>query len=194
MRLIIILLLHCAALGVYAESSTHQFLWEQAHAQAMAATKPEEFAKAAATYQRLLAEGVVSAPLLMNLGSAQVLAGEATKAIATFSRAERYVGTTPEIRQGLLAAFSKQSGQQQKELPWIRTALFWHYSLPCPVRAWIALSGWLIFWTGLFLRLVLRHKHVHALSSLSETGMFAGGITSIVFLSSVLMTVIQEVG
>lgn len=178
---------------VHAEYSTRQFLWEQANAQATASTKPEEYAKAAATYERLISDGVVTAPLLLNLGSVQVMAGEGAKAIVSFSRAERYVGTTPEVKQGLLAAFSKQTKQQKKELPWLRTALFWHYSLPCQIRAWIALAGWLLFWGGLFLRLLMRHRNVHALSSLSETGMFVGGITLLVFAASVIVTVLQEV-
>lgn len=182
-----------ASAPLQADESTRQFLWEQANAQAASATKPEEFAKAAATYQRLVAEGVVTAPLLMNLGAAQAMAGEATKAIATFSRAERYVGTTPEIRQGLLAAFSKQSGEQRKELPWVRTALFWHYSLPCQMRTWVALVGWSLFWFGLFLRLMMRRRNVHALASLSETGMFVGGVTALVFAASVIVTLLQEV-
>lgn len=178
---------------VQAESSTRQFLWEQANAQASSASKPEEFAKAASTYERLCAEGVNTAPLLMNLGASYVMAGESSKAMATFLRAERYVGSTPEIKQGLLAALSKQSGQQRKELPWMRTALFWHYSLPCQMRVWIGLVAWTLFWGGLFLRLLMRHHNIHTLASLSETGMFVGGVTTVIFVASVMVTVLQEV-
>jgi hypothetical protein len=178
---------------LHAEYATRQFLWEQANAQASSASKPEEFGKAALTYERLVAEGVVTAPLLMNLGASYVMAGESSKAMNTFLRAERYVGSTPEIKQGLLAALSKQSGQQRKELPWVRTALFWHYSLPCQVRVWIALVAWTLFWGGLFLRLLMRHHNIHALASLSETGMFVGGVTTVIFAASVIVTVLQEV-
>lgn len=182
----------CSALPLFAEYSTRQFLWEQANAQAASATRPEDYAKAAATYNRLLADGVVTAPVLMNLGSALVMAGETTKAMSVFSRAERYVGTTPEIRQGLLASLSKQSGQKQKELPWLRTAFFWHFSLPCQMRTRIALVGWMFFWGGLLVRLILRHRKIHALESLSETGMFVGGVTTLIFAASVITTVLQE--
>jgi hypothetical protein len=175
-----------------AEYSTRQFLWEQANTQAASASKPEDYVKAVATYNRLVAEGVVTAPLLMNLGSAQVLAGDTAKAVATFSRAERYVGTTPEIRQGLLAALSKQKGQQQKELPWIRSALFWHFSLPCQMRTQIALVGWLFFWGGLLIRRAIQHRKIHALESLSETGMVVGGVTTLIFAASVISTILQE--
>jgi hypothetical protein len=182
----------CCALNLCAEYATRQFLWEQANTQAASATKAEDYAKAAATYNRLLADGVVTAPLLLNLASVQVMAGEGAHAIALFTRAERYVGTTPDVRQGLLAAFSNQTGQQKTELPWIRTALFWHYSLPCQMRTRIALVGWLFFWGGLLVRLIMRHRKIHALASLSETGMFVGGITTLIFAASVITTVLQE--
>jgi hypothetical protein len=120
------------------------------------------------------------------------MAGERAKAIASFSRAERYVGTMPEIRQGLLAAFTNQSGERHKELPWVRTALFWHYSLPCHMRTRIALSGWLFFWGGLLVRRMMNHRKIHALESLSETGMFVGGVTTLIFTASVISTVLQE--
>lgn len=191
-QMLFITVMFCSLL-LRADDSTRQFIWEQANAQAASATKPEEYAKAAATYQRLLAEGVVTAPLLMNLGAVQVMAGEAAAAIGTFSKAERYVGTTPEIRQGLLAAFSKQSGEQLKELPWVRIALFWHYSLPCQMRTWVALVGWSLFWFGLFLHLLMRRYQLHALGSFSETGMFVGGVTALVFGASVCVTLLQEV-
>ena len=182
----------CCALNLCAEYSTRQFLWEQANTQAASATKAEDYAKAAATYNRLLADGVVTAPLLMNLASVQVMTGEGAQAVALFTRAERYVGTTPEVRQGLLAAFSNQTGQQKNELPWIRTALFWHYSIPCQMRTRIALVGWLFFWGGLLVRLIMRHRKIHALASMYETGMFVGGITALIFAASVITTVLQE--
>jgi hypothetical protein len=182
----------CSPHTLRAEYSTRQFLWEQANTQAASASKPEDYVKAAATYNRLVADGVVTAPLLLNLGSVQVLAGDTAKAIATFKRVERYVGTTPEIRQGLLAALSKQTGQQQKELPWIRSAFFWHFSLPCQMRTRIALVGWLIFWGGLLVRRVTNNRKIHALESLSETGMFVGGATILIFAASVISTVLQE--
>jgi hypothetical protein len=182
-----------AVTPLYAEYSTRQFLWEQANAQVASANKPEDFKKAAKTYERLLAEGVITAPLLLNLGSTYVMAGEPAKAMASFLRAERYVGSTPEIKQGLLSALAKQSGEQRKELPWVRTALFWHYSLPCQMRGWIALGAWTLFWMGLFLRLLMRHHNIHTLASLSETALFVGGVTMVTFGASVVVTLLQEV-
>ncbi|MCL1920626.1 MAG: hypothetical protein FWG50_06035 [Kiritimatiellaeota bacterium] len=173
---------------------TRQFLWEQANAQAASAATPEDYAKAAATYERLVADGVVDAGLFVNLGNVWVLAGESVKATAAFARAERYRGSSPETRQGMLAAMARQTGRAQADLPWSRTAFFWHYSLPCNARATVALYGWALFWAGVFMRLLRRERKRHgALHSLSETGMVIGGLMTLVFAVSVAVTVLQEV-
>jgi tetratricopeptide (TPR) repeat protein len=176
-----------------ADVATRQFLREQANTQAAIAVKPEDYAKAAATYERLVADGVVSADLFVNLGNVYVLAGDARKSIAAFERAERYSGSSPETRQGLLAAMSRQTGQAQTDLPWFRTAFFWHFSLPCSVRTTVALYGWSLFWMGMFVRLLRRDRKRHgAAQSLSETGMLIGGLMALVFATSTLITVWHE--
>ena len=187
--LIILLSLALPSVAVaQADMATRQFLWEQANAQAAVAASPEDYAKAAATYTRLVADGAVNADLFINLGAVQVLAGDTLNATAAFERAERYRGSSPEIRQGLLAA------RGQADLSWFRTAFFWHYSLPCNARALVALSGWALFWAGLFFRLLQRDRKRHgAVRSLSETGMLIGGLMTAVFLVSVLITFCQEV-
>lgn len=180
-------------LSAQADVAMQDFLWEQAHAQAACAVKPEDYAKAAATYQRLASDGVVSAALFMNLGSTWVMAGEGARAVAAFARAERYVGITPETRQGMLAALSKQTGRQQVDLPWSRTAFFWHFAFPCQVRAWAALTGWSLFWFGMFLWLLIRKRRVQGpWKSLAETGMWVGGLVTVVFGASVSVTFLQE--
>jgi tetratricopeptide (TPR) repeat protein len=174
-------------------ATTRQFLWEQANTQAASAAKPEDYAKAAATYERLVADGVVNAGLFANLGAAHALAGDAKKAKAAFERAERYRGATPETRQGLLAAMSLQAGSPQTDLPWFRTAFFWHFTLPCNARALVALIGWSLFWAGLFFRLLRKDRKRHGtVQSLSETGMLIGGLMTLVFTVSALITVWQE--
>ncbi|NLC80407.1 MAG: hypothetical protein GX748_04420, partial [Lentisphaerae bacterium] len=117
------------------DESARAFLWEQAGAQAAAATTPEGYLQAAATYNRLVADGVRNGPLFQNLGSVLVMAGDGANAAAAFARAERYLGATPETRQGLAAAIALQTGRAQADLPWSRTAFFWHYAFPCSVRA-----------------------------------------------------------
>ena len=188
--ILLALALPCAARA----DTTRQFLWEQANAQAAAAVKPEDYAKAAATYERLVADGVVNADLFINLGGAYVLAGDAVKATAAFERAERYRGSSPGTRQGLLAAMARQTGRTQADLPWFRTAFFWHFTLPCNARALVALSGWSLFWVGFFFKQLRRDRKRHgAVQSLSETAMLIGGLMALVFAVSTLITLCREI-
>jgi len=188
--LAVLLSLHLAA---SADDATRAFLWEQANAQAASAAKPDAYLKAANTYNRLVADGVCNGPLLINLGNALVLAGDGANAAAAFARAERYVGSTPETRQGLIAAAELQTGRKQADLPWARAAFFWHYALPCPLRALAALAGWNLFWFGVLFRILFKTRRAHSFfRSLSETGMLVGGLIAVVFAASTLMTLVDE--
>lgn len=176
-----------------AEDSARAFLWEQANAQAATASVPEDYLKAANTYSRLVAEGARNGPLFLNLGSALVMAGDGANAAAAFARAERHLGATPEARQGLAAAIALQSGREQSDLPWSRTAFFWHFGFPCPMRALTALGGWSLFWAGVICRILFRRRSEHTpLRSLAEACMLAGGLIALVFSASTLTTVTQE--
>lgn len=176
-----------------ADESVRRFIWEQANAQAMNAAKPEDYLAAAATYNRLTAEGLHNGLLFINLGNALVMGGDGANAAAAFARAERYVGATPETRHGLAAALTLQSGRRQSDLPWSRVAFFWHYAFSCPVRAMAALAGWAVFWLGALLLILLRRGSRHPLfRSLSETCLVTGGLLTLVFGASVLMTVAHE--
>jgi len=175
------------------DDATRAFLWEQANAQAASAAKPEAYLKAANTYNRLVADGVCNASLFINLGNTLVMAGDGANAAAAFARAERYVGATPETRQGLTAATELQTGRKQADLPWFRTAFFWHYTFPCSMRAFVALCGWALFWAGVFGHILFSHRRAHSfLRSLSETCMLVGGLIAVVFASSTLLTLANE--
>lgn len=181
------------SLPLLADDAARAFLWEQANTQAAAASKPEEHLKAANTYNRLVADGVRNGPLFLNLGGALVMAGDGANAAAAFARAERHLGATPETRQGLAAALALQSGRAHADLPWSRTAFFWHYAFPCPMRVLTALAGWTLFWIGVFCRILLKRRRGHALlRSLSETCMLTGGLIAAVFAASTLMTLANE--
>ncbi len=178
---------------LFADDAARAFLWEQANAQAASAAKPEEYLKAANTYNRLVADGVRNGPLFLNLGSTLVMAGDGANAAAAFARAERHLGATPETRQGLAAALALRSGRSHADLPWARIAFFWHYAFPCPMRALSALGGWNLFWLGVLFRLLLKRRQGHAfLRSLSETCMLTGGLFALVFAASTLMTLAHE--
>ena len=194
-RLTIVLFVLSILLGgtLRADPSTRAFIWEQANAQAATATKPEDFLKAANTYNRLIADGVRNGSLFLNLGNALVMAGDGANAAAAFARAERHLGATPEIRQGLLAAIALQTGRQQNDLPWSRTAFFWHFAFPCQMRTLTALCGWSLFWLGLICRILFKRKAEHSPArSLAETCMLTGGLIAFVFTASTFMTLVQE--
>ncbi|MDR2849745.1 MAG: hypothetical protein LBW77_04270 [Verrucomicrobiota bacterium] len=181
------------SLSFAADSSAHTFIWEQANTQAAAASTPEDYLKAADTYNRLVADGVRNGPLFLNLGNALVMAGDGANAAASFARAERHLGDTPETRQGLSAALALQEGRTRADLPWSRTAFFWHYAFPCRVRVLTALAGWSLFWLGVFCRILLKRRQGHAfVRSLSETCMVTGGLVAAVFAASSLMTLANE--
>ena len=181
------------ALSARADEASRAFLWEQANTQSACATKPEDYLKAANTYNRLVADGVHNGPLFLNLGSTLVMAGDGANAAAAFARAERHLGATPETRQGLAAALALQTGRAHADLPWSRTAFFWHYAFPCPMRALTALGGWSLFWFGVLCRVLLKRRTGHAfLRSISETCMLTGGLFALVFAASTFMTLAHE--
>ena len=179
--------------GVAAADTARTFVWEQANAQAAAATTPSNHLAAAATYNRLVADGVRNGPLFMNLGSVLVMAGDGANAAAAFARAERHLGMTPETRHGLAAALALREGRVHADTPWHRTAFFWHYAFPCSVRACTALGGWTLFWLGVLCRVLLRRRDGHAFArTLSETFMLTGGLLAAIFAASTLMTLADE--
>jgi hypothetical protein len=182
--------------GVFAlpgDDTARVFIWEQANAQIAVATTPEAYQKAAETYNRLVADNVCNGPLFLNLGNALVMAGDGINAAAAFSRAERHLGTTPETRQGLAAAFALQSGRASNDLPWDRIAFVWHYAFPCRIRAYAALCGWCLLWFGVLCLIRGRHRDRHTfLRSLAETCTLTGGLLATVFAASVLITLAQE--
>ena len=181
------------AFAAQADDAARAFLWEQANTQAAVAVKPENYLKAANTYNRLVADGVRNGPLFLNLGNTLVMAGDGANAAAAFARAERHQGATPESRQGIAAALALQTGHPRVDLPWSRAAFFWHYAFPCPIRAMTALGGWTLLWLGVFFRIRLKRRKGHTfLRSLSETCMLTGGLIAVVFAASTLMTLAHE--
>jgi hypothetical protein len=140
-----------------------------------------------------VAEGARNGPLFLNLGSTLVMAGDGANAAAAFERAERYQGASPESRQGLAAAQVLKTGRPRAELPWYRTAFFWHYALPCPMRALAALGGWSLFWFGLLCRILNRRRGSRTfLRAMSGTSLLTAGVFALVFAASVLLTLAHE--
>jgi hypothetical protein len=135
-----------------AADSTQSFLWDRANVRMASAQKPEDFLEAARAYNRLADGPAASGPVFFNLGTALLLAGDGPNAAAALIRAERRMGLTPAIRTNLRQALALRNGQPDADLPWTRTAFFWHFDLPCRTRAQLASAGWMVFWLALCAR------------------------------------------
>ena len=172
--------------------STRQFIWEQANTQATLAEKPEDFAKAAMIYQRLVTEGVTDPKLFKNLGAVQILAGDFEAASRALQRAERYEGASPETQQGLLAIVQHQTDKPQAELAWTRTFFFWHFKLPAQTRLLIGLYGWAFLWVGVLLMLCNRKWKIDIIRNLAEAIIVIGGGIALSLFSSFGLSLVQN--
>lgn len=173
--------------------AARRFLWDQANAQTAAASTPEEYRRAAETYGRLVADGVGNGPLFLNLGTALAMGEDGRGALAAFNRAERHTGATPETRRGIAAALALKEGRSRADLPWSRTAFFWHTLFPCQVRVTAALFGWLLLWLGLFFRILFRRRGRPVFcKSLSEACLTVGALLFLAFGASSAVTWFQE--
>ncbi|MDA3925346.1 MAG: hypothetical protein PF904_11680 [Kiritimatiellae bacterium] len=178
-----------------AASDVNRFIWDQANTQMSHATKSDDYLKAAESYNRLLRNGIVNAPLLINLGTALTMGGDTVNAQTAFERAELYSGTTPEIKNGLVAALARQTNKSDIELPWYRTAFFWHFDTRARLRIIIALIGWSLLWVGILLYLIRNRytqRDLQYILTLSETCMITGALILLIFSASSIFTLIQE--
>jgi hypothetical protein len=184
---------------VQADEATARFLWEQAHAGMASARTPEDFLAAARVYNRLVTDGARNGPLFFDLGTALLLAGDGPNAVAALRRAERYAGSTPEIRTNLRLAKAVLAGQTDADLSWQRVVFFWHFDLPARARLLVALTGWCLLWAGALLRLPTRPQaqdaHRSADNRIRAVGgscVFFGILLAFVFGASAAITALQE--
>jgi hypothetical protein len=132
-------------------SLERQFIWKEANARMASARTPADFLRAAETYRRLVDSGVRNGPLFYDLGTAFLQAGQYEKAEASLLRAERYMGSDPDIQRNLLLALAKGKKNIPTALPWYRFPLFWHYGIPGPIRMTIAVCAFFCCWIALIL-------------------------------------------
>ena len=161
------------------------FVWDEAVAELGTAHTPAEFLAAAATCQKLADLGVRNATLFYNQGTALLLAGKPEDAVAVLLRAERYGGSTPDVRRNLAIAQAKKDGLTVPEVSWLRLVLAWHYRLDCATRTTLASLAF----SGLWIAGALW------LAGARRTGKTVMILTAIVFAltaSSVLATLHQE--
>ena len=166
-------------------SAERQFIRDEAVTGMMSAKAPADFMVAASSFQKLVDLGVRNASLFFNQGTALLLADKPGDAITVLRRAERYGGSTPDIRRNLAIAQARVEGLKTPQDLWSRTVLFWHYGLPCADRtlllAW-AFSG---LWAAAAIGLLGARRT-------GKTAATLGLIILITFGSSVLVTLQEE--
>ena len=202
---LLLALLLIPAAWLRADEATARFTWDQANSRMAAARTPADYLEAARTYNQLARSGIRSGPLFFNLGTALLLAGDGENAVAALRRAERYQGSTPEIRVNLRQSLALQNGQPDADLPWDRVVFFWHYDEPLRVRVLIALCGWLLIWAALLIRRMLpaqaadpapaaqrRDALASRLHSLAGSCIFFGLLLLILFAGSAAVSLFQE--
>ena len=167
--------------------SEQQFLWNEANSIMASASTSEDYLVAAHAYQNLLDSGVRNGPLLYNIGTAFLKACMYDSAIDALSRAERYLGSCPDIRRNMKIAMARKAKAKKEafESPWYRILLFWHFRFSGPIRAVIAVTAFSVFWLGLTLRLLGMQKWVKAL-------LISSFLIFIIFGSSVATSWHQE--
>ncbi len=147
----------CIALAVHGSclgdaGSQRAFMWNEANAIAASASEPEDYLAAARAYQALLDRGVRNGPVLYNMGTALLNAGDNANAAAVLLRSEQYMGRNPELARNLAIAFARAEKEKGTGNPWYRTALFWHFRLSAPLRTAIAAVAFFLFWIFLAAR------------------------------------------
>ena len=128
------------------------FVWNEAHTRMVSARTEEDFLRAAEKYAELVRMGARSGPLFYNMGTALLLAGQHEEAYDALLRAERYLGTTFEVRRNMLLAIAGIEDTDGPALPWYRVPLFWHFRLPMSLRWMLAAVFFNLVWIALGLR------------------------------------------
>lgn len=132
--------------------SERTFIWNEANAIMSSAVTPNDYLRAARTYQKLTDAGIRNGPLFYNLGTALLQAGRYDNALDALSRAERYLGRQPDILHNMKIAMARKQKASGVEWPWYRILLCGHFYLSGSVRMVIAVSAFAIFWLALTLR------------------------------------------
>jgi len=133
---------------------SRRFTWDEARSRVETAQSSVDFSRAADSYRRLLQAGAVNGTTLYNLGTSLLLAGQYDQAARCLERAERHLGTTPDILRNLRLAAARGGPVANVALPWYRAPLFWHFGMPAPRRIVIATLAFAAFWLVLAVRIV----------------------------------------
>ncbi|MEI6563699.1 MAG: BatD family protein [bacterium] len=183
--LVVLLCGVCAFEASAATSAERTFIWTEALTGFSTAQTEKEFLSTAATCQKLVDLGVKNADLFYNQGTALLLAGKPTDAVAVLLRAERYGGSSVDITRNLAIAEARKQGLKTPVASWLRLVLFWHYGLSCATRTLITAMAFSLLWLA----------GAMGWLGLQRTGKvmrIAAATAFILFGSSVLATLQQE--
>ena len=127
------------------------FQWRHANQSMAAASGVDDFQAAANRYRSMIDGGVRNGYLFYNHGVALLLSEQYDAARRSILRAERRLGTTPEVQRVLQLALAGHQ-ESMPALPWYRVPLFWHYGLPCALRAIALACAFSLLWVVLVIR------------------------------------------
>jgi hypothetical protein len=130
-------------------SAEREFLWDEANSRMVSAQTRDDFLAASLIYRELADKGVKNGALFYNLGVALMQAGEHGQALEAFHRAERYTGSSEDIRRNLLICLAGEKQDEDVSLPWHRFLLFWHYGFSGSVRVAVAAGAFSMCWLAL---------------------------------------------
>ncbi len=158
------------------DASERAFIWNEGQAHMAAARTPEDYLRAAQTYQKLVDAGVRNGPLFYNLGTAFLHAGQIAPAIDALQRAEQFLGFQNDIRQNLKIAMARKANNETAEWPWYRLVMFWHFYLSAATRLMVTAIAFFVFWVILILRLLgIRRGDVNTIMILAALAMVLFG-------------------
>ena len=180
-------LLGMAAAGpaLAASNMENEFLWNEASIRLSSAGSESDFVLAAGACRKLLRNGVRNGPLFYNMGVALLKARRYEEALASLERAERYMGSNPEIRRNMLLAIARDKDPGRASLAWYRYLLFWHYELPAGSRMTLTVLAFAAVWLGLSVRALGWRRPARYLIALSLLVLAFYG-------SSITATILQE--
>ena len=160
-----------------------RFSWHEANARAASAQRPDDFRQVAERYRALVAAGVRNQSVFYNLGTALLRAELYEDSLLALLRAERYGGSTGDIRRNMLLAVAGIEDDPEPSLPWYRQLVFWHYELSFPIRVTIAVAAFSILWMALLLRILSYDRFSGKLSFLSALLLVTLGTSVVVSIT-----------
>ncbi len=133
-------------------------------AQNLLAANPDRarqlFRSAAQRYEAVIAGGLRNGPIEYNIGNAYLQAGDIGRAILHYRRAQRLMPGDPLLADNLRVARSRRVTEikASDRSVLLRSVLFLHYGTTTAARAQLALAAYLLGWTLLAVRLLVRRR------------------------------------